>query len=110
MCVGADVDFSCAVVDVTPEGTEPPYEVAHPCTLKGMKWAACWADEIRSELPPLERNRVIVNSVDILLVGPKGPEELRSDTWSCVRYGRQQKRNIVFFWPDGSVTEENGNG
>ena len=107
-CIGTDAEFSCAVVDCIPIGGEPPYEVAHPSNLKGTQWKECWADEIRKPLPPLDRNRNIVDAVDVLLVGPKGPEELRSGTWSCVRYARKSGKRIVIFWPNGEVTEENG--
>lgn len=106
MCVGADTEFSCAVMDMVPIGGEPPHEVAHPSDLPGTQWADCWADERRKPLPPLTRNRHIVNAVDILLAGPKGPEELRSGTWSCVRYGRKVGKPIVVFWPDGRVEQE----
>ncbi len=106
MCVGGDAEFSCAVVDVTLDDETPPHEVAHPCTLRNLQWTDCWADEIRPELPPLERNRNIVDAVDVLLVGPKGPEELRSGTWSTCRYARTQQKRRVVFWPDGKVEEE----
>lgn len=40
-------------------------------------------------LPPREyiaRNHKIVDSVDLLIGCPRGPEELRSGTWSTIRY------------------------
>lgn len=105
-CVGADAEFSIAVVDCIPVGGEPPYEVAHPSNLKGTQWKECWADEVRKPLPPLDRNVNIVNAVDVMLAGPKGLEEQRSGTWSTVRYTRKVQKPLYLFWPDGSVTEE----
>jgi hypothetical protein len=38
----------------------------------------------------LERNKKIVDRSDVLLAAPKGPEELRSGTWSTIRYARKK--------------------
>lgn len=60
-------------------------------------------------LPPLVRNKIIVALSNILLVAPMGMKEiLRSGTWSTVRYMRALKRQIVIFYPDGSVVPEGG--
>jgi hypothetical protein len=106
MCIGADAQFSYAVVDVVEVGSELPHEVAHPSNLKSLQMKDCWAEEVRKPLPPLERNRNIVDVVDVLLAAPKGPEELRSGTWSTVRYCRKVQKPLAILWPDGTVTEE----
>lgn len=42
--------------------------------------------------PYLERNRRIVDSVDLLIVAPKEQEEtLRSGTWSTYRYAKRKR-------------------
>jgi len=58
--------------------------------------------------PMLDRNRDIVDAAEVLLACPKGPEERRSGTWATVRYARRTGKRVVFFWPDGSVTEDQG--
>jgi len=46
--------------------------------------------------PYLERNRVIVNDTDELIAAPRlNQEEVRSGTWSTVRYARQKERPIT---------------
>jgi hypothetical protein len=61
------------------------------------------------ELPPLERNRVIVDLTDRLIACPRTmEEELRSGTWATIRYARKLRRPITLVWPNGTVTEERG--
>ncbi len=55
--------------------------------------------------PNLTRNRSIVHDCDVLVAAPKGDEELRSGTWSTVRYARPWRRLIVVR-PDGTRVEE----
>lgn len=45
--------------------------------------------EIYPELPPLERNRNIVNRIHGLLAVPATDKEANSGTWSTVRYARE---------------------
>ena len=52
--------------------------------------------------PYLDRNKDIVNACDILIACPSGPEELRSGTWSTVRYAKKSKKEIVIIYPDGT--------
>jgi hypothetical protein len=56
-------------------------------------------------LPPIERNHIMVDAADVLIACPHGPEELRSGTWSTVRYARQQGKPVIIVWPDGRVEE-----
>lgn len=57
-------------------------------------------------LPYLVRNKMIVDSCEVLLACPKEMEEAwRSGTWSTVRYGIKQGKKVVFFMPDGMVRE-----
>lgn len=59
--------------------------------------------------PYLERNKDIVNATDILVAAPKGfEEELRSGTWTTIRYARKQRREIHIIFPDGNVQIEKG--
>lgn len=57
-------------------------------------------------LPPkafLLRNRDIVESCDLLLACPDGPERLRSGTWATIRYARKRQRATVICYPDGTL-------
>lgn len=56
----------------------------------------------------LARNKSIVRSTDLLVACPKGPaEELRSGTWSTVRFARSLLRPLAIIWPSGELTKEN---
>jgi hypothetical protein len=63
--------------------------------------------EERPELPPLDRNKVMVDECPTLIGMPKGmQEELHSGTWATIRYARKRKREIIIVWPNGEVTVE----
>ncbi len=58
---------------------------------------------MRPELPYLARNRNIVFATDELVATPAEPEEqLRSGTWSTVRFARTRNRPITIIYPDAS--------
>ena len=51
----------------------------------------------------LKRNKKIVDDCSLLLACPKGmEEELRSGTWSTIRYAIDQQKLTVIIYPDGS--------
>lgn len=51
--------------------------------------------------PYLERNRDIVNDCDLLIACPKSDkEELRSGTWSTIRYARSQNKEVIILSPE----------
>ncbi len=104
-CVGAD----CESVDVAWQWASSAKRIAHPPTNRSMvsRSALDLSDEILDPLPYLDRNKAIVDACDILIAAPKGPEELRSGTWSTVRYARKLGRRIIIVWPSGEITEEN---
>lgn len=103
-CVGADEAAAVIAYD------ESPFTrvIGHPGDMPGMTSGGAKAvcHEIKDPAPNLTRNRDIVDSCDVLLACPKGPEEQRSGTWATVRYARKQGKRIVLFMPDGSVIEE----
>lgn len=58
--------------------------------------------------PPLERNKVIAERVDVLVACPSGPEERRSGTWATIRYALKlwedhRELTVHIVWPDGRV-------
>lgn len=63
------------------------------------KRAFCDGDEILGEEDYLKRNRNIVDQTDCLIAMPKGPEVLRSGTWSTVRYSRKKGKKRVIIYP-----------
>lgn len=64
----------------------------HPSNLKRNR-AVCECHVMHPELPPLERNRIIVDSVDFMVAIPfTQHEELRSGTWATIRYTRRLGR------------------
>ena len=57
--------------------------------------------------PYLERNRHIVLATEALIATPKEAEEqLRSGTWSTVRFARKRRRPVYIILPSGKVVEE----
>lgn len=80
----------------------------HPPTDESRR-AFCNAmpERILPAKPFLERNKDIVEATEILIAAPRGPEEVRSGTWSTVRYARKRGRPIYICWPDGRLTFEN---
>lgn len=83
-CLGADSDAHKLVREVFPTVKI----VLHPPIAQKFR-AFCPADETMRELDFLERNKEIVNCSDVLIACPSGPEQLRSGTWSTVRYAKK---------------------
>lgn len=78
--------------------------VIHPSTLKRQRAYCLGAKAVFAVLPPLERNRVIVDACTHLVAAPAQYQEVRrSGTWATIRYARKRKRDVLVIWPDGSV-------
>jgi hypothetical protein len=77
----------------------------HPAIVDSSKRAFCKGAVSYPPAPPLDRNKHIVDSTEMLIACPKASEELRSGTWSTVRYARKCGRPIKVVWPDGRVTD-----
>lgn len=72
--------------------------VSHP-PLDRKKMSAFPADEVRPAKPFLVRNKVIVDESDMMVAAPLTDEEqLRSGTWSTIRYANNQGK-ILFQLP-----------
>lgn len=86
-CIGADAEAHDIIRAFFPECRI----VSHP-PLKTNKRAYRKADEYRDAKEYLDRNKDIVNETDVLFAAPKSEEEeLRSGTWSTIRYSRKNK-------------------
>lgn len=77
--------------------------ICHPPD-NSSKRAFAFADEVRPALPYLTRNKNIVHACQELIATPyEADEQLRSGTWSTVRYARRLGKPVHVILPDGSV-------
>lgn len=96
-CIGADAEahdiaYVCGLTTVA----HPPENPA--------KRAFKRANFINTELPYLDRNKRIVNRTCELIATPgEFKEQVRSGTWSTIRYARKLGRKITIIFPDGAV-------
>jgi len=57
-------------------------------------------DEVREEKPFLKRDEDIVNEVDEMIATPVSKEEeIRSGTWTTIRFARRRNRPIEIVYP-----------
>lgn len=102
-CIGSDSEFHS--ICLLMEGV---FIIIHPPDNDGKR-AFCQFHEgaLRHPKPYLERNKVIVDQSHVLIATPKtAEEELRSGTWSTVRYARKQGKKIYLILPDGAIKME----
>lgn len=99
-CIGADKDFHEIALShgidvfIHPPSNESKRAFCHP----GFRFLP---------KPYLERNRDIVDETGILIATPKNSlEELRSGTWSTIRYAQKRYKAIIIVMPDGSTKQE----
>lgn len=107
-CIGADFTFHNAVWQYIPRARI----VIHPptdrkarafCRIRGI----ASGDEIKRSYAFLTRNRHIVAASDLLIACPfTHNEQLRSGTWSTIRYARQKPIPIIKIIPDGNYSAE----
>ena len=101
-CIGSDEEAD-ALVRVEPG----VFLHVHPCNLFRQR-AYTTGDFEYTEMPPLKRNREIVDATEVLIATPSDTKEIfrGSGTWATVRYARKQGRKIHIIFPDGSIKEE----
>ncbi len=107
-CLGADEDAFDVFTSADDLGFSRPRTVAHPPKNRAMicSLAEMLSDEKKEPLEYLTRNRLIVLACDVLAACPKGmAEELRSGTWSTIRFARSQGTPVVMFWPNGECIQ-----
>lgn len=100
-CIGADQIFhNILVKNVIKTYIHPPID--------GKYRAFCIGNFIYEKKEYLERNKKIVDETDILIAFPSEKEEqLRSGTWSTIRYARKQGKEIYIIFPNGETKSEN---
>jgi predicted Rossmann fold nucleotide-binding protein DprA/Smf involved in DNA uptake len=80
--------------------------VIHPGSFSDQR-AFKPAKEIRRPKKPLVRNKDIVRETAVLMAAPaQEVEQLRSGTWSTIRFARHLSRPVVIVLPDGSYIAE----
>lgn len=94
-CRGADAEFHDIMIE---QGVDV---IIHP-PIDGTYCAECpdavW---IKTPKPYLERNHDIVKESDILVAFPRtDTEQLRSGTWSTIRYARKIGKRVIIFPPN----------
>lgn len=92
-CIGADKE----AYDIAAELGY--YIVCHPPKNPSKRaWTSC--DEMAEEKDYLVRNRDVVDESEILIAAPgEREEQLRSGTWSTVRYARKTGKKIIMVLP-----------
>jgi hypothetical protein len=103
-CIGADAQFhaialasGCDQVVIHPP--EDPKKRAHCQPRPG--------DVVRVARPYLVRNQHIVHEADVVIAAPaQAVEQLRSGTWSTIRYARRYGALLAIVYPDGTIRWE----
>lgn len=97
-CIGADEEAHKIVNDAF----ESVVIITHP-PIEDKKRSFVYGVTARKAKPYLERNKDIVNETDMLIACPKSDkEELRSGTWSTIRYAKMMGKRMIIIYPDGS--------
>lgn len=96
-CVGGDAEaHAIALVLGLRVVIHPPANSKRQAFCKGPDDRVAW----RPARAYLERNREISDESQQLLAAPKGmEEEMRSGTWSTVRYARKTLKPTTIIWP-----------
>lgn len=111
VCVGADAEAHETMISLLWEaGLRKGCKVVGHPALGGQ--TAQWLGDFDATLPPsppLQRNKVIVDSCDVLVACPLTDREiLRSGTWSTVRYARRRPGlKIILLAPEDANRDLN---
>lgn len=102
LCVGSDIQFDGIARQV------PGFfgMTIHPCDIPHKQGQVPLGrlDLVRPIRKPLDRNRAIVAESDIIIATPKEPQmQLRSGTWTTVRYALEARKPVAIVLPDGGV-------
>lgn len=99
-CIGADAQAHQIATALR------VWRVVHPPE-DANKRALCFGDRYMPAKPYLVRNREIVDVSDLLIAAIKeDAEELRSGTWSTIRYARKTRKPVLIISPSGRMHME----
>jgi len=108
-CVGADAGFHDIICELRSINLETNIVIHPPIRFQtrafrgtGQSWVT-----ILPQKDYVDRDYDIVDASDEMFATPRGAEQVRSGTWTTVRYARRRGRRITIIWPNGSVTVEN---
>lgn len=98
-CVGADAEAH----DIVRLASGSVRIVLHPPTVDAKR-AFRAANIYREAKPYLTRNKDIVRETDGIIACPADmTEQLRSGTWSTIRFAMRSGKPVRVFYPDGST-------
>ena len=81
------------------------YIIIHP-PVNPDKRAFCETGSTLPEKEYLERNKDIVDTTDVLIATPKTEtDELRSGTWSTIRYAKKKGKKVYIIRPQEKMPE-----
>lgn len=78
--------------------------VVYPSDKK--EWWGNWkgAKIVKDPMPPLERNKIMVDRTTLLIAAPfEYIEQQHGGTWYTMRYAQQQQRIVEIAWRDGGI-------
>jgi hypothetical protein len=96
-CVGADAEFDQICKDLG-------FETAClPCTFDNMR-AGC-ATAIAEPKPPMQRNRDIVASADVVIACPPNRQRIKrgSGTWATIGFAERAAKPLYVVYPEGDI-------
>jgi hypothetical protein len=100
-CIGADTDAHEVVSKY-----DIPIHIYPGVDKRGAspKRAFCINGTIHQSQEYLIRNKKMVDLCNVLIACPaESTEQLRSGTWSTIRYAKTIKTSIVTIYPDGTI-------
>jgi hypothetical protein len=98
-CIGSDAEAHYHILGLFPHAKI----IIHPPDKNGMRAFCKPSTHIHTPLPFLRRNQEIVDETDVLIATPgEATEQVRSGTWSTVRYALKNGRFVLIVYPDGT--------
>ena len=90
-CRGADEEAHLVASSICRKVVvHPPENPKHRAFCRRLPFRGGAMVQVLDSKPYMDRNRDIVDAVDVLFAAPSGPERLRSGTWATVRYARKR--------------------
>lgn len=100
-CIGADEDAHNVIVQIDDKEINIK---KRPCDLESQRAFTKEGEVIAEPEAPLDRNKKLVDDCDILVAAPGEEfEELRSGTWSTIRYAKKSNKPVIIIWPNGHL-------
>lgn len=102
-CIGADTDAD----EISKKIVSDLFTWIMPCNIESKR-SFCEGTIVEDPEKPLDRNKKIVDASNIMIACPKTKEEeMRSGTWSTIRYARKKKKPLIIIPGDGMLWSEN---